>query len=293
MAEAGGKIILFGEHFVVHNAPAIAAGISNTSIVEAVPSEEYMITTEQKVIPELSLKSIRFIHQSMGIADKHEIILKGDLPTYGGLGSSAAFCVAMVKALAEIKGLNLTKEEINKHAYEGEKAFHGNPSGIDNTVATHGGVVEFRKDTGFDFFDIGKPLDIVISFTGIYSPTSKMVESVRNFKEQDEEKFGQLKDEYTELEMRAKKALQKGQLDVIGNCMNENQVLLSEIGVSDETNDEITMIALDNGAIGSKLTGGGGGGCCISLAEDEDSAEYIAAEISKRGFGSFITKIKK
>ena len=75
--------------------------------------------------------------------------------------------------------------------------------------------------------------------------------------------------------------------------MNENQKLLSELGVSDETNDQITMIALDSGALGSKLTGGGGGGCCISLAEDEESAKKIAEEIKKRGFESFVTKIER
>lgn len=291
MAEAGGKIILFGEHFVVHNAPAIAAGISNKSIVEVSPSEEYKITTDQQVIPELSKKSIRLIHESMGIMEKHEVFLKGDLPTYGGLGSSAAFCVALVKALAEKNDISLSKDEINRHAYQGERAFHGNPSGIDNTVATHGGVVEFKKDRGFEFFKIEKPLDIVISFTGIYGPTSKTVESVKKFKEDDERAFSQLMDEYIELEIRAKKALLKYQLDTIGNCMNENQTLLSEIGVSDEKNDEITMIALDNNALGSKLTGGGGGGCCISLAESQEAANEICKKLNDCGYQSFLTKI--
>jgi len=34
-----GKIILFGEHFVVHGAPAIAAGIMNSAIVEIKKAE--------------------------------------------------------------------------------------------------------------------------------------------------------------------------------------------------------------------------------------------------------------
>ena len=292
MAEAGGKIILFGEHFVVHGAPAIAAGISNKSVVRIEKAEKNSIVTEQHVVPEVSVVAIQNILNSMGIKDKYKVYLEGELPTHGGLGSSAAFCVALVKALAEEKDMGLNKEQINKHAYEGEKAFHGNPSGIDNTVASYGGIVEFRKEKGFSFFEAGIPLNIIVSFTGKYSPTAKMISAVNDFKEQDENEFRQLMDEYTELSIRAKKALEKGQLDVIGRCMNENQALLSELGVSDETNDEITMIALDKGALGSKLTGGGGGGCCISLAEDENHAKKIAEEMKKRGYESFITKIK-
>ncbi|MBN1169401.1 mevalonate kinase [Candidatus Micrarchaeota archaeon] len=293
MAEAGGKIILYGEHFVVHGAPAIAAGISNKSVVKIKKAGENSIVTEQKVVPETSVVSIQNILDSMAIKDKYKVHLEGNLPTYGGLGSSAAFCVALVKAIAEDHDLGLNREQINRHAYEGEKAFHGDPSGIDNTVAAYGGIVEFRKDHGFSFFEPGIPLNFIVSFTGKYSPTAKMVGMVGTLRQQNKDKFGQLMDEYTELSIRAKKALEKGQADVIGVCMNENQVLLSELGVSDETNDEITIIALEHGALGSKLTGGGGGGCCISLADDEKQAKKIAEEISNRGYESFITKIEK
>jgi mevalonate kinase len=228
----------------------------------------------------------------MGIKEKYDVHLKGDLMTYGGLGSSAAFWVALVKALAEEKDMHLTKEEINKHAFEGEKAFHGTPSGIDNTVASFGGVVEYRKDKGFDFFEIGKPLDIVVSWTGRYASTAKMVERVKEFKEQDEEEFAQLMDEYLDVAREGRKFLEKGKLRMIGVLMNANQMLLSELGVSDETNDRIVKLALDAGALGAKLTGGGGGGCCIALAKDEKHAKEIADKIKEAGFESFVTRIE-
>jgi len=292
-----GKIILLGEHFVVHGAPAIAGGITSNVVVEVKESDRNRIITDHKVIEDMSVRSIESVLAVMGIHRRFDVSLTGDLPTYGGLGSSAAFCVALVNALAEEKGLHLSREEINRYAYEGEKAFHGNPSGIDNTVATYRGIVEFKRGSEpsrntFDFLELGKPLDVVVSFTGKYSPTQKMVDSVRSFREQDERGFSQLMDEYIEIENKGRDAIRKGKLDVIGQLMNENQSLLSEVGVSDERNDEINRLALDSGALGAKLTGGGGGGCCIALAKDKDHADSLAASIKGKGFDSFHTRVE-
>lgn len=79
-----------------------------------------------------------------------------------GLGSSAAYCVALSAALlAYSEEIDLplpsTKEGdkkvwidvvekqvelVNKWAFEGERIIHGRPSGIDNTVSSYG---EFRR----------------------------------------------------------------------------------------------------------------------------------------------------
>jgi mevalonate kinase len=232
----------------------------------------------------------------MGIQERYEVHMAGDLPTEGGLGSSAAFCVGMVRAFAKEKGMTLTPEEINKYAYAGEKAFHGNPSGVDNYIATHRGVIEFTRgknpvDSKFVQLELERPLDFVVAMTGKIGPTTKMIEFVRKFKEDDENGFQQLMDEYFKIATEGKKFIQKGKLDEIGSLMNANQSLLSELGVSDERNDAIIELARKEGAIGAKLTGGGGGGCCIALAKDKEHAEKIADVLSKNGFKSFTTVV--
>jgi mevalonate kinase len=293
-----GKVIILGEHFVVHGAPAIAGGISNTSQVEVKRSYKNTIVTKQKVVAATSIVSIENVLNSMGVKQKYEVHLGGDLPTYGGLGSSAAFCVGMVRAIADDQGTHPTNDQVNRHAYEGEKAFHGNPSGIDNTMATHGGVMEFRRgktmeDSKFEPLEMHKPLDIAVSFSGRYSETAKMIERVRKYKEGDEAEFQQMMDEYLELEMEGRKCIEKGKLDVLGKLMNENQALLSELGLSDESNDKINQIAIDAGALGAKVTGGGGGGCCIALAKDSAHAMTMTEALKAKGFESFATSIVK
>jgi mevalonate kinase len=294
--EGHGKIIIFGEHFVVYGAPAIAAGISNTSKVEVKRAERNSISTSQRVIEELSLAAIGNVLSAMGVKDKYEVRLTGDLPTEGGLGSSAAFCVGLVKAIADERKLHLEPEQINRFAYEGEKAFHGNPSGIDNYIATHRGVIEFTRgktaiENRFAHLQMEKPLDIVISMTGKIGSTPKMIEAVKRFKEADEAEFAQLRDEYFKVVTEGKKFLEKGKLDEIGNLMNANQSILRELGVSDERNDAIIDIAMKEGAYGAKLTGGGGGGCCIALAKDAAHAEKLASVLTKKGFKSFVTRV--
>ena len=292
-----GKVILFGEHFVVHGCPAIAAGISNKAVVHAEESEKNEIITKLPVVPSMSTLAIAKIIEAMKINKRYKVFLEGDLPTFGGLGSSAAFCVALVRYLAKIHHMNLTNEQVNRFAYAGEKAFHGNPSGIDNTMATYGGLLMFTrgetpKENQMSHLQLHHPLNLVVGITGHFGATTKMISNVQKFKEDDEKKFGQLLDEVKELVYQARHALEKGKLLEIGKLMNENQKLLEEVGVSIELNEKLNQIALDNGALGAKLTGGGGGGCCIALARDLKHAKDISKAIKQSGYDSFITEVR-
>ena len=293
-----GKVILFSEHFVVYGVPAIALGITNKAIVEIKKSDSLGYTSDtQGTIPELTTKSIRNVLEAMNIKENFHVHLKGDLPTFGGLGSSAAFCVAVVRALNNEYILNLRNEQVNAYAYEGEKAFHGNPSGIDNTMATYGGAVKFIRgktpaENKFEQVKIGSPLHFVIGVTGISSPTAKMVAEVRKFKEEEPDQFQNLCDQAGEIVKRGEKALASGDTKLIGELMNENQFLLRAIGVSIEQNETIIKAALSAGALGAKVTGGGGGGCCIALAKDEKHAKEILNAIKEKGFDRFITSVE-
>jgi len=290
--EGKGKVILLGEHFVVHGAPALAAGIENKAVVELEPAEKTDLVTEQFVIRDMSFAGINAVFRAMDIKENFKIHLSGDLPTTGGLGSSAAFCVALVNALASYKGINLTKNDINKYAFEGEKAFHGNPSGIDNFMATYGGVVIFKKGEEFHkFIKPELPLDIVVCYTGHVSETPKMIEEVRKFREGNDERFMQLMDEASELVYRGAKAIEKGKLEDLGMLMNQNQALLSEIGVSLERNDDVVGLMRDAGALGAKLTGGGGGGSCIALVRNKIAGMEVERTLKKKGYSCFSTSV--
>jgi len=66
--------------------------------------------------------------------------------------------------------------------------------------------------------------------------------------------------------------------------MNWNQTLLRKIGVSHASLESVINIAIENGALGAKLTGGGLGGCAIALAESKKDQKRISYALNERGY---------
>jgi hydroxymethylglutaryl-CoA reductase len=293
---AGGKIILLGEHFVVHGVPAIAAGISNYCEVKLTKSNEVHFAGPKGTSPEMSSKAISSILDALKVKDKYTVSLGGNLPIFGGLGSSAAFCVAIVKAVAEDNKLKLSNEEINRIAYEGEKAFHGNPSGLDNTMATYGGAMLFTrgKTQSSDHFDpikLGCKLNLMVGITNTFGRTAIMVSKVAEFKKREPVVFDKLCDTARTIVGEGVIALRDANLKRFGELMNINHGLLSSAGVSILENEKLVHAMRNAGALGAKITGGGGGGTCLALAEDEIHAKEILSAIKKEGFDGFLTTV--
>lgn len=293
---AGGKIILLGEHFVVHGVPAIAAGISNYCEVKLTKSKEISFSGPKGTSQELSNKSISNILDAMKIKDKYSVSYGGTLPIFGGLGSSAAFCVAIVRAVAEEHKLKLNNEEINRIAYEGEKAFHGNPSGLDNTLATYGGAMLFKRGTTpesdhFDPIKLGCKLNLVVGITNTFGRTALMVSKVAEFKKREPVVFEKLCDTVRSIIGEGTISLRDANINRFGELMDINHGLLSSVGVSTIENATLVYVMRGAGALGAKITGGGGGGTCLALAKDENHAKEILSAIKKEGFDGFLTTV--
>ena len=172
------------------------------------------------------------------------IWIGGDLPGFSGLGASAASSVAIARAIAQEFGLNLSNEKINEVSYEAEKAYAGNPSGIDNTAATFGGFMWFKKNLegGPDFVErisIPTPVEIVIGSTGKVADTKAMVEGVAERKKQNPAKYEPLFKRAAEIALEGKKAIEAGDFKKVGELMNENHAILQGIEVSSPELDHL------------------------------------------------------
>jgi len=303
-----GKTILFGEHFVVYGLPSIvsALGAYTTADVKVVKGNGWTVNDQRPATP--GYKEQKYIEAMQSIANiinhlkvdienqRLEISFAGDLIAASGVGASAAQCTSLARALSETFNLNLDDEKINEAAYEGEKAYHGTPSGIDNTASTYGGLIWFVRNLGagkntMDLLQSPRKMLIIMANSGITASTTEVVADVRRLREEDPEKIEKIFGEYKKLVEAAKKALLKGDIATIGNLMNQNHKMLQQITVSGEINDELVEIALENGAIGAKLTGTGRGGLVIGLAENQDIQEKIVNVIEEKGYSAWRTTI--
>jgi len=279
IASAPAKIILFGEHFVVHGTKAILAAIDKRVTVTTTFTENKTIKINSELgtieVPisssheEVKNEFRPFVYLANKINNPVvsglEITIDSDIPIGVGLGSSSACCVA---AVASICGLfkELSSEEILGMSIEAEKTIFPDTSGADCAVCTYGGMIEHpsieKIDNTFD-------LNLLIANSMIPHNTKNSVEKVNKFKENNEERFSQLCDLETKLIDEVIVAMKNNDATTFGLKMSENQKYLEEIHVSNDTLRGM-ISSLKEISLGTKITGAGDGGCIIALVKDEN-----------------------
>lgn len=318
-----GKVILFNEHFVVYGIPSIASAIDSKTetTVERVkdPAElepsgnegsmrddGWVLEDDRPANP--GYKTEKYQHQKESInlvfsaarfdpsENNIRIRMGGDLKSVGGVGASAAVCVSLARALNQEFGLGYDDTRINEIAYEGEKAYAGTPSGIDNTCSTFGGLLLFQKNlkggpNRIDHLKVREPIRIVMGNTGVTANTKAAVAGVRERKEQHPDRYAGIFREAEELVTHAQKALDDHDLERVGRLMNRNHELLQQIEVSHPKLNELVDIARREGALGAKMTGGGLGGYMVALTPDAETQDRVAQAMIDAGFGAHKTMI--
>ena len=300
-----GKAILFNEHFVVYGIPSIVSAIGNYTVAKINSSEKngYKLNDNRGATPgykegklEQQKISIENIINKMNLDIQKKgvnIELCGNLYAASGIGASAASCVAIARALSNYYTLNLSDEEINEIAYEGEKGYHGTPSGVDNTASTFGGLIWFEKSDNnvIEKIVIPNPIEVVIGNTGKVANTELAVNGVRERKNNNPQKYKEIFNRAENIAYLAKRAFKEEDYTELGKLMNENHKLLQQIEVSTRELDFLVNIAREHGSYGAKLTGGGLGGNIIALTPGRDLQEEVATAFEKEGFQTLKTVI--
>ncbi len=279
-----GKVILLGEHSVVYGYPALAAALDRGVTVGVVPTPAG--GSLRLDIPSWNLKLTAdddhsFARGLCAIADalqlgRPPLTLVGDaqIPPGAGLGASAAFAVAIARALLAHMKKPTDAATVMNAAGASETVLHGKASGVDVAVAVHGGVGVFRMSSGFKAMKI-PALRVLVGPSGSPRSTSAMVERVSaavsaNVDDKRLQELGALTDAGT-------MSLARGDLAALGGAMNRAHELLGGLGVSTPLLDALCDVARKLGAHGAKLTGAGGGGAVIAIAPRETEAEILAA----------------
>ncbi len=215
----------------------------------------------------------------------YDFVARFAIPTGAGLGSSAALSVALVRALDQTLGLQLVPRQVDAAALAAEQVFHGHPSGLDHTIAQHGGFGLFRRGHGLTPLHGTPELRLCIGHTGRARDTKGRVSRVAELHREAPAEIGACFARIAALVEQAVAALRCADLTALGAAMNENQRELGRLEVSCPEIDEMCRLARAAGALGVKLTGGGGGGCVVALAGEREDAVRRAWE--QAGFTSF------
>jgi mevalonate kinase len=326
-ATAPGKVILLGEHAVVYGRTALAAAIDRhvtvhvgwtdnpaQSEVGGARREPLGDRNRNRCEPEMHRQAFALRlskHELAGtssssdprlpdaLARAAEIVgvpLEGlvasvftDLPVAMGLGSSAALSVALVRALADFAQRPLDDAAVCAGAFEIEKIFHGFPSGIDNTVATYGGLIAFTRGAAARRLQVRCALPLVVALGRAPRRTQQTVTALRRKWEVEPAACEPLFDEIAALVDAAEPAIAAGDLPTLGAAMNANHAVLKRLGVSTDELEQMVSLARAHGALAAKLTGGGGGGAVICLCDD-GRADLVDA-FKHAGWQAFATDI--
>ncbi len=225
---APGKIIISGEHSVVYGYPALLAATN----------------------------------RRLEVNEKLEV--SSQIPLGCGMGSSAAYSVAISAMKIRLAGNDCSHNTVRKMADKMERDYHTNPSGADVATCTYGGYIWFHKKpnstknflkvkaknsfNNFFLHNTGKPAET----------TREMVVEVVGKKYRD----NKVKTEniFACIEKVTRDFLDHitGRKNIdIGKLITENERLLEELGVvSPLTIDLIRQIENIGGA--AKVTGAGG-----------------------------------
>lgn len=297
--ESHGKIILMGEHSVVHFQPAIAMPLREATMTATLEPRydervsidcEYFtgfLTHAPSALKNLAVlvEKLRadFSLQSKGF----HLRIESHIPHERGMGSSAAVAVAVTRAIANFAGKKLIAAQEFEYAQIAENITHLNASGMDSATVSSTSAVWFQRNEPLSTLEFDTQGVLVVADTGVTGATKEAVADVRALRSSSDENVSRETSKYInrlgELTYASASALQDSQLTQLGQCMNEAHEILQKLSVSSPELDTLVAAALSAGALGAKLTGGGRGGCMIALVNSQAEVPRICEALTDSG----------
>lgn len=283
-AFAHAKLLLFGEHAAVYGFPAIGLPLpSKLTITVSTYNDslnedsdwqyENVAPAHIPAVNEL-VKKLQILIPDFQTIKTGKMTIASDIIPGVGLGSSAALCVALVKAVVGLfPYLEVDPRQIWNWAHQCEYIFHGSPSGIDTGLAFHERFCAFQPINGnlprFEYLNNLK-LYLLIGVLQRNSNTKELITQLKDSMQHNDEikksiwKLGRLARVAIDQLTDNNRYLHKS----IGELALEAHIHLSRLGLSTPEQDLIIEAGMKEGASGGKLSGAGGGGVFFLVAED-------------------------
>ena len=320
-ASAPCKAILFGEHYVVYGATALAVPIEPRNRVKFSDSSSQgsaLVSSlgNARIAPDFSFSGEPRLAAFAAVA--REICGKKPLPSCSaeflpswslkGVGISSSLGAAFAAGLLALVSKRASARKIFLSAQAGDLISHeGKASGIDARAVAYGKPIIFRRKfspPGFSArsakFSLpdGCSLLLIDTYKGKKDSTAAMLANfARSFgittlpAATPEEKRKEVQSEFAPI---MKSALVAKTAQELGKAMDDNHIMLRMRRVSSQGIDSAVTSALSAGAYGAKLTGGGGeGGAALALCDSARCQQISKAISDATGFACHPVSIAK
>jgi len=324
-----GRVCLVGDHCDWAGGFSLAASIPLRVTATVRPRLDRLLVVESRVSggtirgsysfdePGFSADDpLRYAAAAVAALRDRGIVLKGtelrvssDLPARRGLGSSAAFTLVTVKALARGAGVNLSPLELAEIAYEAEHDLLGIACGrMDQAAAVHTRPV-FLDFTGaamrVEEIDLPIHIHLVLGDAGGAKDTVTILETLHQKRFSEAGSAGAagaprargvafaFDELFPELVRRGRDALLAGDRRALGESMTVSQAVYDEylLPACDELSapgmHRLLDICRHERALGQKWTGSGGEGSFVALADTEAHQQKMVDAL-RAGGGSAI-----
>ena len=271
----GGKVIILGEHSVVHGGLALALPAPTMGLrFDSIEAPKLIIEPLgfESTIASLSETKFAFITEHLSLIDLgHGVRVTGGLPAGVGMGFSAALSYGLARmCIPEPQQAYLVADKL-------EQTFHGKASGLDLAAVAAAGPIVFQK--GSEPRLLASSAETRMWFAAAAFPvdrtTKELVASVQYQCEQSVEKRHAL----STLKVAAEQgieAIEQGDSERFASAMNTAHTALNAFGLYGRHNLDLQQAWCNDGALAAKLSGAGGGGLSIALASSEEHAQELA-----------------
>ncbi|MFH2039682.1 MAG: mevalonate kinase [Chloroflexota bacterium] len=295
---APGKLMLFGEHAVIHQHPCLVTAVDLRIQVSIEKIETPMIFIEtprlhergqdyslsindlfndQQLHPQTKfiVASIRKVFSKYNLHHGLRIQTSGPLNSYG-LGSSSAVTVATIYALINLFEIVLNKQRLFDLAYSAVLEVQHLGSGFDVASAIYGETLFYTPGQEVEILPL-EQLPIVMAYSGAKVSTTRLVEEVEQLRSQFPEIIDPVFKSIGNIATSARYAILQNNWSTAGKLANINQGLLESLGVSTPSLQKPIMAARKSGSFGAKLSGAGGGDCMFAIISQETRSKVEAA----------------
>lgn len=284
---APGKLMFMGEHAVVYGEPCIVTTVGDRLLVtaEIIAGEKLQVEAPQVKDTRFVDEAVKLFYAKKGMKNGVRLSTRSGFSGKYGFGSSSAVTVATLKALSLLFDVPTSDRDLFEMAYQVVLKVQQEGSGFDVAAAIYGGTLWFKR--GGELIEplensTVRELPLTVGYTGVKSNSAELVKRVAALRERYPAKVDRTMRAIRALVTQTKPHLLRGNWQMVGSFMDQNQEHLRQLHVSSTTLERLINAAKSAGAYGAKLSGAGSGDCMIALVPSE-RREDIEIAITQAG----------